>query len=176
MDHSDHEHREHTRQPNSRHCFVCGLESPVGLKARFDDNGVDEVRATFTVEEAYQGYPGVAHGGIVAALLDEAAGRTVMIADRNRFMFTGKLEIRYCQPVPLGTPLVLTGRLVKDRGRLAVAHSELRLPDGAVAAEAEVTLLAMPGEMLPATPDFEALGWRVYPDTPPGDGARPVEP
>lgn len=176
MDHSDHEHREFTRQPNSRHCFVCGLESPVGLKARFEDNGADEVRATYVVEEAHQGYPGVAHGGIIAALLDEAAGRTVMIADRNRFMFTGKLEIRYRQPVPIGTPLTLAGRLLKDRGRLVVAHSELRLPDGAVAAEAEVTLLAMPGEMLPDDPDFEALGWRVYSDAPVADGRDRSEP
>ena len=34
------EHLHVYRQPNSKHCFVCGLESPVGLKLRFDDNGI----------------------------------------------------------------------------------------------------------------------------------------
>ena len=45
-----------TLQPNSAHCFVCGMHSPVGLKVRFWDNGADEVRATYVVEEKYQGY------------------------------------------------------------------------------------------------------------------------
>lgn len=161
---SDHSHDERTRQPNSRYCFVCGLESPVGLKVCFEDNGRDEVRAQYTVHESYQGYPGVVHGGVLAALLDETAGRAAMISDPNRFMFTGKLNIRYRQPVPVETELTLVGRLLKDRRRVAVAHSELRLPDGTVAADAEVTLVAMPTDTLPPEAEAERLGWRVYSD------------
>jgi uncharacterized protein (TIGR00369 family) len=150
-------------QPNSKHCFVCGLESPVGLKLRFTDNGVDEVRVVHRVPEKYQGYPGVVHGGIVAAMLDETAGRTSMIGDSNRFMMTGRMEIKYRQPVPTETELILVGHMVKDRGRVAQAHSEIRLPDGSVAAEADLTLVSFPDEAL-AEADLDALGWRVYPD------------
>ncbi|HPV08092.1 MAG TPA: PaaI family thioesterase [Aggregatilineales bacterium] len=164
MSQSDHQHDERTRQPNSRHCFVCGLESPVGLRVSFEDNGRDEVRARYTAHEAYQGYPGVVHGGVVAALLDETAGRTPMISNPNRFMFTGKLSIRYRQPVPTDTELTLIGRLLKDRGRIVQAHSELRLPDGTVAAEADVTLVEMPGSGALSDSDLERLGWRVYSD------------
>jgi uncharacterized protein (TIGR00369 family) len=157
-----------TRQPNSKHCFVCGLESEVGLKLRFDDNGADEVRSEFTVPSRYQGYPGVVHGGIIAAMLDEIAGRVIMIGSHNRFMMTGKLDLKYRKPAPVETPLTLVARLIRDRGRLAEAHSEVRLPDGSVAAEAEITLVQIPSDML-AGGDLEALGWRVYPD---GQDAR----
>ena len=150
-------------QPNARHCFVCGLESPVGLKLRFADNGADEVRAAYTVAPAYEGYPGVVHGGIVASMLDEAAGRAAMIADPNRFAFTGSLNIHYRQPVPVNTDLLIVGRMVRDRGRVIQAHSEIRLPDGAVAAEADATLFEMRGEQIPEG-DLEALGWKIYPD------------
>jgi uncharacterized protein (TIGR00369 family) len=152
-----------SRQPNSKHCFVCGLESDVGLKLRFTDNGTDEVQASYTVAQKYQGYPGVVHGGIVAAMLDEIGGRTTMAGDPDRFMMTAKLEIRYRKPVPVETPLTVVGHLLKDQGRLAMAHSEIRLPDGTVAAEAEVTLAQIPKDYVPDA-DLEALGWRVYPD------------
>lgn len=156
---------ELARQPNSKHCFVCGLESEVGLRLRFDDNGQDEVTSSYTVPRRYQGYPGVVHGGVVAAMLDEVAARTAMIADRDRFMMTGKLEIRYRKPVPVETPLTLVGRMLRDRKRIAEAHSEIRLPDGSVAAEADITMISVPSDVIPDA-DLNALGWRVYPDDP----------
>jgi len=153
------------RQPNSKHCFVCGLESEVGLKLRFDDDGVDQVHALYTVARRYQGYPGVVHGGVIAAMLDETAARTSMINDHDRFMMTGKLDLRYRKPVPVETLLTLVGHLVRDRGRMVEAHSEIRLPDGSLAAEADVTLIAIPPEYVPDA-DLNALGWKVYPDEP----------
>jgi uncharacterized protein (TIGR00369 family) len=148
-------------QPNSRHCFVCGLESQVGLKMRFTDDGTDEVRAVYTVDQKYQGYPGIVHGGVVAAMLDEAAGRVVLIDNPDRFFMTAKIEIRYRQPVPTETELLIVGRLVKDRRRMVEAHGEIRLPDGSVAAEATVMLVDIPPEYVGDT-DYEALGWKVY--------------
>lgn len=150
------------KQPNSHQCFVCGLKNQVGLKLAFYDNGLDEVRCEYSIPAEYNGYPGVAHGGIVAAILDEVIGRVSMIGDRNHFMMTVKMEVKYRQPVPVETPLVIIGRLVKMRGRLAQAVGEVRLPDGAVAAEAELTLADLP-EQFRINGDLEALGWKVYP-------------
>ena len=57
------------KQPNSRMCFLCGRENPIGLKLDFyEDPERGQVRGDFTVSEDYQGYPGVVHGGIVAAV------------------------------------------------------------------------------------------------------------
>jgi hypothetical protein len=69
------------KQPNSRHCFVCGLENEYGLGLRFYEIGPDEVTATVSIPEQYQGYPGVVHGGITAAMLDEVLGRAAMVGD-----------------------------------------------------------------------------------------------
>jgi acyl-coenzyme A thioesterase PaaI-like protein len=66
------------KQANARDCFVCGVENPVGLHLKFYQTSPNEVTANLTVPEYYQGYPGILHGGIAAALLDEAAGRALM--------------------------------------------------------------------------------------------------
>jgi len=134
----------------------------VGLKMDFYNTGPREVTAEYTVPERYQGYPGVVHGGITAAMLDETAGRSV-IADGNKdqFFMTMKLEIKYRQPVPVETPLKIVGQLTSRKGRRATARGEIRLPDDSVAAEAEVLLALMPPERFEAA-DLEALGWQVY--------------
>ena len=151
------------KQPNSDNCFVCGLKNPVGLRLAFYETGPDTLTATYTPEKAYEGFPDVLHGGIVAALLDEMGGRVVMIGDHAHFMMTAKLEVRYRRPTPVGQPLTVVGRLLKRSGRLAVAHAEIRLEDGTVTAEAEITLADLP-EQFRVDGDLEALGWKVYPD------------
>jgi uncharacterized protein (TIGR00369 family) len=159
------EHTLSIQQPNSAMCFVCGLENPAGLRLVFYETSPDEVMAAYTPPEQFQGYPGVLHGGIVASLLDEAGGRVVMIGNHRHFMLTAKMEVKYRRPTPLGQRLTVYGRLLKQRGRLALAHAELRLDDGTVTAEADLTLADLPGEDFPDS-DLEALGWRVYDELP----------
>jgi uncharacterized protein (TIGR00369 family) len=151
------------KQPNSRMCFACGLENPFGLHLRFHDNGRDEVISEFTIASNHQGYPGVAHGGIVAAILDEVGGRTVFIADHLRFFMTAKMEIKYRLPVPTGAPLKAVGRLIKLTERLATAHSEIRSAEDEVLAEADLILSNAPDGLADLS-EADRLGWRVYPD------------
>jgi acyl-coenzyme A thioesterase PaaI-like protein len=152
-----------SKQPGSLNCFVCGVENPVGLHMAFYDQAGGSVVSEVTVPDRYQGYPGVVHGGIIAAMLDEVAGRAAMQGDTTRFMMTAKLEIRYRKPVPIDQPLHLVGRLEKRRGRLTIVHGEVRLPDGSLGAEAEALLSDTPHAFDGAV-DFERTGWRVYPD------------
>jgi uncharacterized protein (TIGR00369 family) len=152
-----------TKQPNSLKCFVCGVENPAGLQLAFYEQEDGAVISEVTLPDRYQGYPGVVHGGIVASMLDEVAGRAAMQGDTARFMMTAKMEIRYRRPVPIGQPLRLVGRLEKRRGRLTTVRGEIRLPDGSLGAEAEALLLDIP-DIFDGAADFERLGWRVYPD------------
>ena len=142
---------------------MCGLDNPVGLRLEFYETGTHEVTATCLPTKAYEGYPGVLHGGIVAAILDEVGGRVVMIGDHTRFMMTAKLDVKYRRPTPTGERLTVLGRLLKRRGRLAVAQAEIALADGTVTAEAELTLAELP-DAFRMQGDLEALGWKVYPD------------
>ncbi len=148
------------KQPNSNNCFVCGRQNPRGLYMTFYDNGVDEVLSEYSVSEEYQGYPGVVHGGVVAAMLDEAVLRVAMIEDHHHFMMSVRMEIKYRQPVPTETPLRIIGRIVRLRGRLGKAVGEIRLPNGTLLAETALTLADVPTEMV-ANADLEALGWYI---------------
>ena len=160
-----------TQQPSARWCFVCGVENPFGLKIRFFNDGYHNVLARITLGEEYQSYPGIAHGGILATILDETMGRATLSTDdgpreitEERFMFTMKMETRYRKSVPLNEEFTVRARVDKDRGRMVIVSGEIVLPDDSVAVEAKATLVDIPtdqiGDMLSRA---EAIGWQVYP-------------
>ncbi len=152
-----------TLQPNSRHCFACGVENRFGLRLRFYEPAPREVCAEINLAKQYQGYPGVVHGGVVAAMLDEAAGRSQMGGDPPRFLFTAKLDIRYRRNVPIGQPLRLVGKAGETKRRVAKATSAIYDLQGNLLAEADAVLVNVPDDIV-AGVDMEALGWRVYSD------------
>jgi acyl-coenzyme A thioesterase PaaI-like protein len=134
------------------------------LHLHFYNSASGEVTAEVTLPEPYQGYPGIAHGGIIAAMLDEAAGRSQMgDSAAPRFMFTARLQINYRKNVPTGQPLRLVGRAGEAKRRTAAATAFLFGPDGSVLAEADALLVNVPDDML-ASANLEDIGWKVYPD------------
>jgi uncharacterized protein (TIGR00369 family) len=149
------------KQPNSQMCFVCGMENPIGLKQFFYEDSTGRVVATFTPEDKHQGYPGVLHGGIAAALLDEVLGRLAI--GKGVWLMTARMEIRYRRAIPLDQSLTVVGEVIRDTRRLMEAKGELCLADGSVAAVATATYLPVPKDKLE---DMEqALGfWQVVPD------------
>ncbi len=152
-------------QPNSRDCFVCGLENPFGLQLRFYQTAPSEVMAEFMASDRYQGYPGVVHGGVVTAVLDEVASRAYMGLDpaSTRFMYTARITVRFRKNVPVGEPLKAVGRGLRRKSRSATAEAYLYGPDGELMAEAEALLVNLPAEALGGA-DLNSLGWRIYPD------------
>lgn len=150
------------KQPGSKTCFVCGRENPVGLFLDFYTTEPGQCRTEIVIPEEYEGYPGVVHGGIVAAILDETGGRAHM-TEPTVFMVTAQLNVRYRKPVPSGTYLEAVGIAGERRGKVSQAHSEIRGENGEVYAEAELVLVDIPESQVEAM-DPEKLGWRVYPD------------
>jgi acyl-coenzyme A thioesterase PaaI-like protein len=151
------------KQPNSNHCFVCGRQNPYGLHLIFNETAPGEVAVEYTVPEQFQGYPGVVHGGVVAAMLDEVIGRTHMGGFPPRFMFTARLDIRYRKNVPVGKPLRIIGHAINSRERSATAIGQIFSTEGELLAEAEGILVNVP-EGLIDNVDLEAIGWKVDPD------------
>ncbi len=154
------------KQPNSRMCFICGLENPVGLHLHIYETAPGEVEAAYTAPEHFQGYPGVLHGGIVGAILDELSGRALMGSDpmTPRFMFTAKLEIKYRKNVPIGVPLKIVGKAGKSRSKSAESWAGIYdSRTGELLAEANTLLINVPPDQF-NTSDLERLGWQVYPD------------
>src|SRR5690242_11203739 len=79
-------------------CFACGARNASGLQLVFRREG-DEIVTEYTPEPAFQGFPGVAHGGIIATLLDETLNRMAVM--EKRWLMTARLEIRYRLAAPL---------------------------------------------------------------------------
>jgi acyl-coenzyme A thioesterase PaaI-like protein len=150
------------KQANSRLCFVCGLDNPVGLHLDFYQTIPGEVTVDFTAPDHYQGYPGVLHGGIAASILDETAGRSLMGINSPRFMFTAKMEVKFRRNVPVGQPLKAIGKAGKSRGRMAEAWSGIFDQSGQLLVEASLLLVDVPNP--PAPDELKTSGWKVYPD------------
>jgi|DewCreStandDraft_5_1066085.scaffolds.fasta_scaffold00371_10 acyl-coenzyme A thioesterase PaaI-like protein len=140
-------------------CFGCGPANPYGLAIAFVPQG-PEVVGTFTPRTEHQGFPGYVHGGVVAAALDEAMGWAVYNA--GAWAITGRLEVRFRHPVPVGGPLQVRARVKEVRGRRLLAEAHLLGADGQVLAEA-VALFLRVG---PA----EAARLRAFYGLPPGEG------
>lgn len=149
------------KQPNSQMCFVCGLENPIGLRLSFYEDDDSQVTTTWTPREEHQGYPGLLHGGITAALLDEALGRTVI--NRDLWVVTAKMEIRYRNPIPIGEPLSVVAEVTRISKRIVEARGELRLSDGRIGAEANAVYVKLPDEKIEEMAQNLAY-WKVVPD------------
>ena len=79
-------------------------------------------------------------------------------------MFTAKLEVIYRKNVPIGKPLRIIGKAVKDKGRSAEGWAGIYdKRSGDLLAEGSTILVNVPEEKLAEISDDEKLGWRVYP-------------
>jgi acyl-coenzyme A thioesterase PaaI-like protein len=144
-------------------CFICGLENPVGLHLHMYEVEPGTVETTYTAPEHFQGYPGVLHGGIVAALIDEISGRAHMGSDPNnpRFMFTAKLEVKYRKNVPVGRPLKIIGKAGKSKSRSAEAWAGIYdAATNELLAEGKTLSINVPDEQFDKSRLGE-LGWKV---------------
>ena len=121
------------------HCFGCGPLNGEGLQMTFRAEG--EVAVTeFAVPDRYQSWKGVVHGGMVALMLDEAVGWAAW--HRGHPGVTGKLEVRYRQPLRLGERIRVTGQVDRIRRTLVYASASIqRVADGSIIAEATATLM-----------------------------------
>jgi acyl-coenzyme A thioesterase PaaI-like protein len=96
-------------------CFGCGPDHEIGLRVRtFGADG--QVLSPIIIPRHFAGPPGAAHGGIVAAYLDEVLAGAAVHAT-GRIYVTGELSVRYVKPTPIERPLLGRGRAVKDAGR-----------------------------------------------------------
>ena len=152
------------KQPNSKMCFICGLENPIGLHLHIYETEPGVIESKYIAPDHFQGYPGVLHGGIVAAILDEISGRAHMgDAENPRFMFTGKLEIKYRKNVPVGKLLKIVGKAGKVRSKMAESWAGIYDESGDLLAEANALHINVPDDQFDIS-KLDELGWKVYPE------------
>lgn len=125
----------------ANHCFVCGTDNPIGLKVRFAEHG-QGVRGEFTPSALHVGYDGVVHGGIVAALIDDALANVWFV--RGQEALTAKIEVRFRQEIKPGERLLISAQPTGAKGGLMTARAEVARADGTLVAEGSGFLTVKP--------------------------------
>ena len=121
-------------------CFACGPENEIGLRLHFE-KGVDNgVRARTTLRADFQGWQGIAHGGIALVLLDEAMAHAAGAAGYRGV--TASMNARFRKPVPLDVPLEIEGRVKWMRRNVLELEARVVDPAGAVLVEGEGRFVA----------------------------------
>ncbi len=115
-------------------CFACGDANPIGMHVRF--RATDEgVVAHAELASLYQGWRGIAHGGIVMALLDEAMAYAAGFAGHRGV--TATMSVRFRKPVPLESPIEVRGRVTSQRRNVLCVEASVMDGSGMVLAQAE---------------------------------------
>jgi uncharacterized protein (TIGR00369 family) len=123
-------------------CFACGPANPIGMHLVFDRDGEsDEVIARATLAPHYQGWRGIAHGGIVMALLDEAMAHAAGFAGHRGV--TATVSVRFRKPVRLERPIVVRGRVTWQRRNVLGVEGNIFDEDGALLARAEGSFVSL---------------------------------
>jgi len=122
-----------TEELSAENCFVCSESNPVGLKLKFKMEG-KIVKSEFTPKAEHQGWNNITHGGIITAVLDDAMAYCIYL--KGIVGYTAKMEIRFRKPIPIGTTLLIYGKIVSQKKNLAIIKSWATFRDGQTAAEA----------------------------------------
>lgn len=93
-------------------CFGCSAANERGLALVFRRVG-DSVEAETALDDTFEGYGGLAHGGIVTTLLDEAMGWAILELS-GRFAVTRSLSVDFRRPVRTRCGLRVTARIAGE--------------------------------------------------------------
>ena len=124
-------------QPHN--CFACGELNEHGLKLQLH---LEERRSwtEFVLEERFEGWQGVTHGGIIATILDEVMA-WALVAEDN-WGVTARMSLDFKRPVPVGTKVRAEGWIVRNRRRLIDTAGQVVDADGNILATAEAVYVA----------------------------------
>jgi acyl-coenzyme A thioesterase PaaI-like protein len=147
------------------HCFGCGKNNAQGhqLKSYWSldqakgEGGEEQTFAKFTPQACHTAIPGFVYGGLIASLIDchgtgsasamayKQAGRALGEAPALRFV-TGKLEVNFVAPTPIGVELTLVGTFSEIKERKIIVDITLSA-HGKICAKGQVIAVKMPSSM-----------------------------
>ena len=126
-------------------CFGCSPHNERGLQLAFTQVAPSAVQVGYTAPDHTCGAPGVIHGGIQAALLDEAIGFAIFAHDQSsgdtsatagaavrRNVVTVEFDLRYRRPAPVGVELTLRAEVVHASNKDYLTVAQILDAGGAV--------------------------------------------
>ena len=112
-------------------CFGCGQANLFGLQLELEPRPAGGVEGRFFVKQDHQGPPGVAHGGVIAAALDEAMA--LLLQGQGTAALTVRLEVDLLAPAPVGAFVTVRAELLESRDRKLVLNADATVEGEAVA-------------------------------------------
>lgn len=107
-------------------CFVCDPANEDGLHIEFFlDEEAGRVLAEYIPTPSHEGAPGVIHGGVVGAILDDAMAWAVNVLSGS-FGLTRRGEIEYSRIVRPGSAYAVTAWISEIGKNRAATIAELR--------------------------------------------------
>jgi acyl-coenzyme A thioesterase PaaI-like protein len=98
-----------------------------------------------TLDKSFEGWDGIAHGGIICTILDEVMAWSLVGSDN--WGVTARMTVAFKRPVPIGRHLRAEGSITRERRRLIETVSQLADAEtGEVLATAEGVYVAADGE------------------------------
>jgi acyl-coenzyme A thioesterase PaaI-like protein len=108
-------------------CWVCGPNNPGGLHVPFEPDGNHGSVARYVAREEHGGWPGMLHGGVIFALMDEALGWALYF--HGLAGVTARFKARYREAIPIGAELTIRAWTMERRRNLVRAVAEVRRAD-----------------------------------------------
>lgn len=128
--------------------MICGMENIYGVKGQFYNMEDGSVGGLFTFRPEHQSYPGRVHGGMLATMIDELAGRVLWTDHPDQIAVTMDINVKYRKPVPYDAPLKGRGVYTKKLSRAYSAKCYVMDMDNNVLAEGEAKYLVLPAEQI----------------------------
>jgi len=129
--------------------FISGQLNPLSAGADLWREG-DEAVLEVSLGPAFGGAPGRAHGGVVAALIDETMG--IVLAIHNEAAYTGRLSVTYRAGTPVGETVTCRARLAGREGRKLFMTAEVRAGE-LLCAQGEATFITVDKQRFAAETD-----------------------
>ena len=123
-------------------CFACGSLNEHGLRLVLHAAD-DRCWLETTLEERFEGWEGIAHGGIVSTILDEVMAWALV--DHDLWGVTARMSVEFRRPVPIGRPIRAEGRVTQARRRVIEAEGVIvDAADGSELARATALFVGAP--------------------------------
>ena len=145
-------------------CFACGTLNAHGLGLVLH---VEQGHSwtELSLDRAFEGWEGIAHGGIICTILDEVMAWALVGTDN--WGVTARMNVNFHRPVPVGRHIRAEGSVATMRRKIVETTARLvDVESGEVLATATGTYVAAGDERKRAL--RERYGFRVLPGDEPG--------
>jgi acyl-coenzyme A thioesterase PaaI-like protein len=112
-------------------CFGCGQANLFGLQLELEPRPRGGVEGRFFVKQDHQGPPGFAHGGVLAAALDEAMA--LLLNAERVFAVTGRIEVDFLAPAPVGAFVAVRAQMLETGARKVSLEADAAIEEQTVA-------------------------------------------